>query len=73
MLMKVFYEVNNELYSALLASSQQLQLISIGKTSNVHMVDAPERPERPVTPRVIVTEYGEMREFADRDLCDIRH
>lgn len=43
-------KVNNELYSALLASSQQLQLISIGKTSNVHMVDAPERPERPVTP-----------------------
>ena len=44
-------KVNNELYSALLASSQQLQLISIGKTSNVHMVDAPERAERPVTPR----------------------
>jgi len=43
-------KVNNELYSALLASSQQLQLISIGKTSNVHMVDAPERPERPVSP-----------------------
>jgi tyrosine-protein kinase Etk/Wzc len=43
-------KVNNELYSALLASSQQLQLISIGKTSNVHMVDAPEKPDRPVTP-----------------------
>jgi tyrosine-protein kinase Etk/Wzc len=43
-------KVNNELYSALLASSQQLQLISIGKTSNVHLVDAPEKPDRPVTP-----------------------
>lgn len=43
-------KVNSELYSALLSSSQQLQLISIGKTSNVHLVDAPEKPDRPVTP-----------------------
>ncbi|MCE2871253.1 MAG: polysaccharide biosynthesis tyrosine autokinase [Oxalobacteraceae bacterium] len=43
-------KVNSELYSALLSSSQQLQLISIGKTSNVHLVDTPEKPDRPVTP-----------------------
>ncbi|MFM8467252.1 MAG: polysaccharide biosynthesis tyrosine autokinase [Oxalobacteraceae bacterium] len=43
-------KVNNELYSALLSSAQQLQLIAIGKTSNVRLVDAPEKPERPVTP-----------------------
>ena len=43
-------KVNNELYSALLSSAQQLQLIAIGKTSNVRLVDAPEKPERPVAP-----------------------
>jgi tyrosine-protein kinase Etk/Wzc len=43
-------KINNELYSALLSTSQQLQLISIGKTSNVHLVDAPEKPDRPTTP-----------------------
>ena len=43
-------KVNNELYSALLSSAQQLQLITVGKTSNVRLVDAPERPERPVAP-----------------------
>lgn len=43
-------KVNNELYAALLSSAQQLQLITVGKTSNVRLVDAPERPERPVAP-----------------------
>lgn len=43
-------KVNNELYSALLSSAQQLQLITVGKTSNVRLVDAPEKPERPVAP-----------------------
>ena len=43
-------KVNSELYTALLSSSQQLQLITIGKTSNVRLVDAPLKPERPVTP-----------------------
>lgn len=43
-------KVNNELYTALLTSAQQLQLITVGKTSNVRLVDAPERPDQPVTP-----------------------
>ena len=43
-------KVNNELYSALLSSAQQLQLIKVGKTSNVRLVDAPEKPDQPVTP-----------------------
>lgn len=43
-------KVNSELYTALVSSAQQLQLITVGKTSNVRLVDAPERPDRPVTP-----------------------
>lgn len=43
-------KVNNELHTALLTSSQQLQLIAVGRTGNVRLVDAPERPESPVTP-----------------------
>ncbi|MEO0317259.1 MAG: hypothetical protein RL404_936 [Pseudomonadota bacterium] len=43
-------KVNNELYGALLSSAQQLQLITVGKTSNVRLVDAPEKPDAPVTP-----------------------
>lgn len=43
-------KVNNELYTALMTSAQQLQLITVGKTSNVRVVDMPERPDQPVTP-----------------------
>ena len=43
-------KVNSELYTALLSSAQQLQLITVGKTSNVRLVDAPLKPDRPVTP-----------------------
>jgi tyrosine-protein kinase Etk/Wzc len=43
-------KVNNELYTALLTSAQQLQLIAVGRTGNVRLVDAPERPDSPVTP-----------------------
>ncbi len=43
-------KVNNELYTALMTSAQQLQLITVGKTSNVRLVDKPERPDQPVTP-----------------------
>ncbi len=43
-------KVNSELYAALVSSAQQLQLITVGRTSNVRLVDAPERPEKPVTP-----------------------
>ncbi len=43
-------KVNSELYGALVASAQQLQLTTVGRTSNVRLVDAPEKPEQPVTP-----------------------
>lgn len=43
-------KVNSELYAALLASAQQLELITVGKTSNVRLVDAPVKPDLPVTP-----------------------
>ncbi len=43
-------KVNNELHTALLTSAQQLQLIAVGRTGNVRLVDAAERPESPVTP-----------------------
>lgn len=43
-------KVNSELYAALVSSAQQLQLITVGRTSHVRLVDAPERPEKPVTP-----------------------
>jgi tyrosine-protein kinase Etk/Wzc len=43
-------KVNSELYAALVASAQQLQLTTVGRTSNVRLVDAPEKPEQPVTP-----------------------
>ncbi len=43
-------KVNSELYTALLSSAQQLQLIAIGKASNVRLVDAPLKPDQPVTP-----------------------
>ncbi|MCE2858348.1 MAG: polysaccharide biosynthesis tyrosine autokinase [Oxalobacteraceae bacterium] len=43
-------KVNSELYAALVSSAQQLQLTTVGRTSNVRLVDAPEKPEQPVTP-----------------------
>ncbi len=43
-------KVNGELYSALMTSAQQLQLITVGRTGNVRLVDSPERPESPVMP-----------------------
>lgn len=43
-------KVNSELYTALTTSAQQLQLITVARTSNVRLVDAPERPDQPVSP-----------------------
>lgn len=43
-------KVNSELYTALTTSAQQLQLITVARTSNVRLIDAPERPDQPVTP-----------------------
>ncbi|MEO8599211.1 MAG: polysaccharide biosynthesis tyrosine autokinase [bacterium] len=43
-------KVNSDLYSALLNTSQQLRLITVGTVSNVRMVDTPMMPEKPVRP-----------------------
>jgi tyrosine-protein kinase Etk/Wzc len=43
-------KVNTELYTALLNTSQQLRLITVGKVSNVRLVDAPMLPEKPIKP-----------------------
>jgi tyrosine-protein kinase Etk/Wzc len=75
-------KTNNELYSALLSSAQQLQLIAIGKTSNVRLVDAPEKPERQVAPnrpRIIAVAVfvgmflGVMAAFLRRSLQTALH
>ncbi|MDB5796361.1 MAG: polysaccharide biosynthesis tyrosine autokinase [Paucimonas sp.] len=43
-------KVNTDLYTALLNTAQQLKLITVGKMSNVRLVDAPMLPEKPVSP-----------------------
>jgi tyrosine-protein kinase Etk/Wzc len=43
-------KVNTDLYTALSNTAQQLRLISVGRVSNVRLVDAPIAPERPLKP-----------------------
>ncbi|HJV75207.1 MAG TPA: polysaccharide biosynthesis tyrosine autokinase [Noviherbaspirillum sp.] len=43
-------KVNTDLYTALLNTAQQLRLITVGKVSNVRLVDNSMMPERPVKP-----------------------
>jgi tyrosine-protein kinase Etk/Wzc len=43
-------KVNTDLYTALSNTAQQLRLISVGRVSNVRMIDAPMAPERPLKP-----------------------
>ena len=43
-------KVNTDLYTALLNTAQQLRLISVGRVSNVRMIDAPMAPEKAVRP-----------------------
>jgi tyrosine-protein kinase Etk/Wzc len=43
-------KVNTDLYTALSNTAQQLRLISVGRVSNVRLVDAPMAPEKPVKP-----------------------
>jgi len=43
-------KVNTELYTALLNTAQQLRLITVGKVSNVRLVDSPMMPEKPIKP-----------------------
>lgn len=44
-------KVNNELYTGLLNSFQQLRLVKEGKVGNVRIVDVAAVPERPVKPK----------------------
>ena len=43
-------KVNTDLYTALSNTAQQLRLISVGRVSNVRMIDAPIAPEKPIEP-----------------------
>jgi len=43
-------KVNTDLYTALLNTAQQLKLITVGKMSNVRLIDMPLMPEKPVSP-----------------------
>jgi tyrosine-protein kinase Etk/Wzc len=44
-------KVDTDLYTALANTAQQLRIVSVGKTSNVRMVDAPMASDEPVRPR----------------------
>lgn len=44
-------KVNNELYTSLLNSFQQLRLVKEGKVGNVRLVDAAAVPEKPIKPQ----------------------
>ncbi|HJV88541.1 MAG TPA: polysaccharide biosynthesis tyrosine autokinase [Noviherbaspirillum sp.] len=43
-------KVNTDLYTALLNTAQQLKLVTVGKVSNVRLVDMPMLPEKPIKP-----------------------
>ena len=43
-------KVKTDLYTALSNTAQQLRLISVGRVSNVRLVDAPMAPEKPIKP-----------------------
>lgn len=43
-------KVNTDLYTALSNTAQQLRLISVGRVSNVRLIDAPISPERALKP-----------------------
>jgi tyrosine-protein kinase Etk/Wzc len=43
-------KVSTDLYTALLNTSQQMRLLTMGRISNVRLVDLPQAPERPIRP-----------------------
>lgn len=47
-------KVNTDLYTNLLNSSQQLQVVRAGTVGNVRIIDAPEQPLHPIKPRVSI-------------------
>lgn len=50
-------KVNTDLYTQMLNTSQQLRLVTVGKVSNVRLIDAPMAAEKPTKPNrpMIVT------------------
>jgi tyrosine-protein kinase Etk/Wzc len=54
-------KVNTDLYTQLLNTAQQLRLVTVGKVSNVRLVDTPMMAERPVKPnRPVIIALGLM-------------
>lgn len=54
-------KVNTDLYTQLLNTAQQLRLVTVGKVSNVRLVDTPMMPEKPVKPnRPVLIALGVM-------------
>jgi tyrosine-protein kinase Etk/Wzc len=52
-------KVNTDLYTALSNTAQQLRLISVGRVSNVRLIDAPIAPEKPLKPhRVFIVVFA---------------
>ncbi|MES2760182.1 MAG: polysaccharide biosynthesis tyrosine autokinase [Pseudomonadota bacterium] len=47
-------KVNTDLYTALANTAQQLRIVSVGKASNVRMVDAPMVVDEPVRPQRVL-------------------
>ncbi|WP_176048587.1 polysaccharide biosynthesis tyrosine autokinase [Burkholderia sp. BCC1644] len=58
-------KVDTDLYTALLANAQQLELVKAGKTGSVRLVDTPIAPEDPVRPnRPVVIAAAALLGFA---------
>lgn len=54
-------KVNTDLYTQLLNTAQQLRLVTVGKVSNVRLVDTPMMAEKPVKPnRPVIIALGVM-------------
>lgn len=51
-------QVNTDLYTSLLSSYQQLQLVKAGKTGNVRLVDVASMPDKPVKPKRLLVIAG---------------
>ncbi len=68
-------KVNNELYTTLLNSFQQLRLVKEGKVGNVRLVDVAVVPERPVKPKrsLVVALAGVLGLLAGLALAFVRN
>ncbi|RJG00014.1 polysaccharide biosynthesis tyrosine autokinase [Noviherbaspirillum saxi] len=54
-------KVNTDLYTQLLNTAQQLRLVTVGKVSNVRLVDSPMMAEKPIKPnRPVLLALGLM-------------